>query len=161
LRFTYYTDKTVSQCMMALNERLHGTGRSGLEGWVEKGGNFSLSVSSTVAGRFNRTTRLQAKAERESGITTIKGYVSDGVAPRERVIIYGALILVGLLLMTAGALLPAVIAIGAAPLLHIPLTGDYKNSRVLLSEVHRTLKAKDTPPLAAKKSAPPRKSATR
>ena len=153
LRFTYYTEKTVSQCNSAINERLRSSSRLG--GWTEKSGSFSLEVSSPVTRWFTRTTRLQAKAERESGVTIIKGYVSDGVNPRERVVIFGALVLVGALLIAAQALLPALIAIAAGVLLNIPLTGDYNNSRVLLSEVQRTLKARATPPTAASKKASP------
>ena len=150
MRFTYYTEKTVSQCMLSLNERIHSSSK--LEGWTEKSGGFSLAASSAVAKRFNRTTRLQAKAERQGSVTIINGYVSDGVGPRERVVIMGALILVGaLLILAAKTLIPGVIALGVAPVLYIPLTGDYTNSRVLLSEVQRTLKAKDSPPIVVKK----------
>jgi hypothetical protein len=150
VRFTYYTEKTVSQCMLALNERIHSSSK--LEGWTEKSGSFSLAASSSVAKRFSRTTRLQAKAERQGSVTIINGYVSDGVGPRERIVIMGALILVGvLLILAAKTLLPGVIALGVAPMLYIPLTGDYANSRVLLSEIQRTLKAKDSPPVVVKK----------
>lgn len=150
MRFTYYTEKTVSQCMLALNERIHTSSK--LEGWTEKNGSFALAVSSSVAKRFSRTTRLQAKAERQGSITIVNGYVSDGVGPRERVVIMGALVLVGvLLILAAKTLLPGVIALGVAPMLYIPLSGDYANSRTLVSEVQRTLKAKDSPPIVVKK----------
>jgi hypothetical protein len=149
VRFTYYTEKTVSQCMLALNERIHSSNK--LEGWTEKNGSFALAASSKVAGRFNRTTQLQAKAERNGSVTIIKGYVSDGVGPRERVVIIVALVLVGLLLILAAkALLPGVVALAVGPILYIPLTGDYINSKLLLSEVGRTLKAKDSPPVVVK-----------
>jgi hypothetical protein len=149
LQFTYYTEKTVSQCMLAMNERLHGSNR--IQGWVDKGGSFSLSVTSPVMRWFRRTTRLQAKAERQGSVTIVKGYVSDGVGPRERLIIFGAMGLLAILLVAAGALLPALIVVAAAAFLNIPLTGDYNNSDVLLSEVQRTLKAKHTPPVVVKK----------
>jgi hypothetical protein len=151
LRFTYYTEKTIPQSMVAINERLHGSSRSGLEGWVEKSGSFSLAVSSQVARWFTRTTRLQAKAERQGSVTVVKGYVSDGVAPAGRIVIFGAMGLVAAMLIVAGALLPALIALAAAAFLNIPLTGDYNNSQVLVSEVQRALKAKDTPPVVVKK----------
>ena len=150
MRFTYYTEKTVSQCMVALNERIRSSSK--VEGWTEKNGSFSLAASSSVAKRFKRTTHLQAKAERQGSVTVINGYVSDGVGPRERLVIMGALILVGgVLIVAARTLIPGVIALGIAPVLYIPLTGDYTNSRVLLSEIQRTLKAKDSPPVVAKK----------
>jgi hypothetical protein len=136
--------------MLALNERIHSSSK--LEGWTEKSGSFSLAASSSVAKRFTRTTRLQAKAERQGSVTIINGYVSDGVGPRERVVIMGALVLVGvLLILAAKSLLPGVIALGIAPVLYIPLAGDYTNSHVLISEVQRTLKAKDSPPIVVKK----------
>ena len=149
MRFTYYTEKTVSQCMLALNERIHSSSK--LEGWTEKSGAFALAASCKVAGRFSRTTQLQAKAERQGSVTLIKGYVSDGVGPRERVLIIGALILVGLLLILAArSLFPGVIALVVAPVLYIPLSGDYTNSKLLLTEVQRALKAKTSPPVVVK-----------
>ncbi len=167
MQFTLYTEKTISQCMLALNERLHSGGRSGLAGWVEKSGSFSLTATSTVARSFKRTTRLSAKVERQGSVTIIKGYVSDGVAPRQQAIIFGALVLAGLLLTFAGGmLLPGAVAIAAAFILYIPLAGDYQNSETLMHEVQRTLKAKNTPPvvvkkvLVSKKSASPQKPAT-
>jgi len=152
LRFTYYTEKTISQCMLALNERIHSSSK--LEGWTEKSGSFALAASCKVARRFNRTTRLQAKAESQGRGTVIESYVSDGVGPRERVVIIGALVVVGVLLILASrTLLPGVIALIVAPVLYIPLTGDYNNSHILLSEMGRTLKAKNTPPVVVKKVA--------
>jgi hypothetical protein len=150
VRFTYYTEKTVSQCMLALNERIHTSSK--LEGWTEKNGGFSLASSSKVVKRFSRTTQLQAKAERQGSVTIIKGYVSDGVGPRERIVIIGALVLIGVFLIVAAkALIPGVITLAVAPVLYIPLAGDYTNSHVLVSEVQRTLKAKDSPPVVVKK----------
>lgn len=160
MQFTYYTEKTVAQCMSALNERLQQKGtasRPGLDGWVEKSGNFSLAVSSKVAKRFPRTTRLQGKAERLGGMTVIKGSVADGVTPREQIVIVGALALVGLFIISTGNLLPGLIAIAAGVALNIPLMGDYQNSQILTNEVQRTLKARTTPPAAVKKTAETRR----
>ena len=158
MRFTYYTEKTVSQCMMALNERIHTSNK--LEGWTEKSGGFALEASCKVARRFSRTTHLQAKAERQGSVTIVKGYVSDGVGPRERVVIIAALALVGLLLILgAKTLLPGVVAFAVGPLLYIPLTGDYINSKLLIGEVQRTLKAKDSPPMVTKKAPPTKRPA--
>ncbi|MBZ0282205.1 MAG: hypothetical protein K8L97_15800 [Anaerolineae bacterium] len=157
--FVYYTDKTVSQCMIALNERLQ-TKSAKLEGWVEKSGRFSLGVTTTVMRRFPRTTRLDARVERENGMTVIKGFVSDGVEPRQRAIIYGALVLAGVFIIISGSLLPGLLALIAPLPLNIPLEGDCNNSQILLSELQRTLKAKSTPPSPAKKAPTVRKPTT-
>jgi len=159
LNFVYYTDKTVSQCMIALNERLQ-TKSAKLEGWVEKSGRFSLGVTTTVMRRFPRTTRLEARVERENGITVIKGFVSDGVEPRQRAIIYGALVLAGVLIILSGSLLPGLLALVAPLPLNIPLEGDCNNSQILLGELQRTLRAKSTPPSPTKKAPTVRKPST-
>jgi len=152
LNFVYYSEKTVSQCMLALNERLHQkSGR--LDGWVEKSGNFSLSTSTTVLRRFKRSTRLQGHVEKENGITVVRGYVSHGADPQNRYIIYGILVLLGVLLALAGYLLFGLLLIGVILPLNIPLEGDYINSDTLTSEVQRTLKAKATLPAALRKTA--------
>lgn len=152
MRFVYYTEKTVSQSMIALNERLQAkSSRSSLDGWVEKSGNFALSTTSKVFGRFPRTTRLQGKVSRENGLTTIKGSVSEGVTPRDLAIILAALVLLGVFIILRGNLLPGLIVIIAGAALTIPLTGDHHNSQLLIGEVQRTLKARETPPAAIKR----------
>lgn len=144
MRFVLYTDMTVPQCMRALNERMQAKptkARPELQGWVEKKGAFSISLSSKVAGRFSRTTRLSAQAERESGVTIIRGYVSDGMSPvwlRVVMIIVG---IVALGLLASGDPMLAVVIVLFAGLAYIPLRGDYVNSDLLLIEVERTLKA--------------------
>lgn len=145
MQFVYYSEKTVSQCMIALNEKLHHKGGR-LDGWVEKNGRFSITISSVVWRRFSRTTHLNGRVEKENGITVIRGSVSDGADPRNRSIIYGILILVGVLLILSGNLIPGLLAATSPLLLNIPLEGDYNNSQALLNEVQRTLKAKPTPP---------------
>lgn len=144
MRFVLYTDKTVSQCMSALNERLHT--RSNLNGWVEKGGRFSLTLTSKVAQRFTRKTQLRAESKREGGVTVIRGDVPSGAPPRAQLVIYVALALVGIALFFSGNAILAIVTALAAAALYIPLTGDHYNSAVLVSEVQRTLKAKETPP---------------
>lgn len=154
LRFVLYTDKSVAQCMTALNARMQAkasSSRATLDGWVEKSGRFSLSTSCTVARRFTRTTHLRATATREEGCTVIRGYVPDGVSREGQAVIFGALLLVGLVLVASGNLLPAVMAVFATAALYIPLTGDRINSAVLMGEIQRTLGAKDTPPKKAAK----------
>jgi hypothetical protein len=157
LQFIYYSDRTVSQCMMALNERIHAKNGK-LDGWTEKSGNFALEFTSSVMRRFSRTTRLQAKAERENNITIIKGHVSEGIDPQRRAILYGLLVLAGVFIILQGSVLPGLIAVLAPILLNIPLEGDHNNSQVLLSEIQRTLKARGTPPTApTRKTSEPRK----
>jgi hypothetical protein len=147
VRFTYYSEKTVSQCMIALNERLHG---KKLEGWVEKNGSFALAVTSSVLGRFPRTTRLTGQAERLGSVTVIKGHVSEGVGPREQAIIVGGLGLIAAVLIFTGNLLAGIVALAVALVINVPLMGDYKNSQILMGEVRRSLGAKDTPPVVTK-----------
>ena len=151
MRFVLYTDKTVAQCMTALNSRMQAKG-SRLDGWVEKNGHFSLSTSCSVARRFWRRTHLRGTASREDGYTVIKGYVPDGVSRQGQMVIFGALLLIGVVLAASGNLLPAVIAVFATGALYIPLTGDRINSTVLMSEVQRTLGAKATPPRKASRA---------
>ena len=138
--------------MLALNERLHQ--KSGkLDGWVEKNGNFSISVKTTVLRRFSRSTRLNGHVEKENGVTVVRGYVSDGADPRNRYFIYGILLVLGIFQALAGYLLIGLIVIAVILPLNIPLEGDYINSDTLTGEVQRTLKAKASLPAALKKSA--------
>jgi hypothetical protein len=153
VQFRYYTEKTPSQCMLALNERLQARGAR-LEGWVEKNGRFSLAVSTTVMRRFKRTTRLSGVVERADGLTVIEGAVSDGADPRNRRFIYGALIVIGIVLVATKAFLPGLLLLASPLLLNIPLQGDYENSKTLTGEVQRTLKARSSLPAALKKAAP-------
>lgn len=150
MQFIYYSEKTVSQCMLALNERLHQkSGR--MDGWVEKNGNFSISVSTTVLRRFTRWTRLSGRVEKENGVTVVRGYVSDGADPKNRYIIYGILLVLGVALALAGYLLIGLVVAAVILPLNIPLEGDYINSKTLTGEVQRTLKAKASLPAALRK----------
>ncbi len=149
MRFVLYTDKSVSQCMTALNGRMQAKAsgsRGSLDGWVEKNGRFSLSTSCTIARRFRRRTHLRATVKRDEGYTVVRGYVPDGVSRQGQAVIYGALLLVAVVLVAGGYLLPAVIAVFATGALYIPLTGDRINSAILMGEVQRALGAKATPP---------------
>jgi hypothetical protein len=151
LQFVYYSEKTVSQCMLALNERLHQ--KSGkMDGWVEKNGNFSISVSTKVLRRFSRSTRLHGQVTKENGVTVVRGYVSNGADPQNRYIIFGILLVLGGLLALAGYFLIGLAIIALILPLNIPLEGDYINSDTLTSEVQRTLKAKASLPAALRKA---------
>lgn len=158
MHFEYYTEKTVSQCMLALNERLHQRGGK-LEGWVEKGGHFALVHHSTVMKRFTRSTRLTGHVEKGSGITVVRGFVPDGADPRNRAIIYGILVLIGVFLVLSGFTLPGLLAIAAPLPLNIPLEGNYNNSQYLIGEVQRTLKARPTLPPNLRKAIEAKKAA--
>jgi hypothetical protein len=125
---------------------------SRLDGWVEKNGRFSLSTSCSVARRFWRRTYLRATASREESYTVIKGYVPDGVSRQGQAVIFGALLIIGVVLAASGNLLPAVVAVFATGALYVPLTGDRINSTALLSEVQRTLGAKSTRPRKSAKA---------
>ncbi|MCC6804388.1 MAG: VirB3 family type IV secretion system protein [Anaerolineae bacterium] len=157
MRFVFYTEKTIPQCMTAINDRMQvkaTSTRPALDGWVEKGGAFALSLSSPVIGKFTRRTTLKAQAERESGITIIRGSVPGG-APREgQAIVFIALVLVALIIVSSGNILVGLLLLPVAAYLYIPLHGDYRNSDVLLDEVQKTLKAKLTPPKALQPAAP-------
>ncbi|MFQ3567112.1 MAG: hypothetical protein SNJ59_08925 [Aggregatilineales bacterium] len=160
MRFVLYTEKTVAQCMAAINERLHAratSARPRMDGWMDKNGSFSIGVQTKVLGRFNRRTYLVAKAERQSGVTTIKGTVADGASPREMLFVFAGLLLVALLLLGSESPLLGVIVFPVAALLYIPLRGDRVNREILLAEVKRILKARSTPP---KTKAPARRNAS-
>ena len=154
MRFVLFTNLTVSQCMKSLHERMDAKPtktRPELQGWIEKGGRFSVAVTTTVIGRFRRTTRLNATAARESGMTVIRGYVSDGVSPRWQRILFAVLVVATVLMVLSNQILlaAAVLVLGAA--MYIPMMGDYKNSDLLLIEVEKAFKASPYPPKSKKK----------
>ena len=146
MRFVLYTEKTVAQCMSAINDRLHAKTKGGYEGWVEKNGSFSIEVDNPVFGKFRRRTRLRARAERESGVTIIRGGVAGGASPQERLMILIAIGLIGILLGLAYNLAFLVVMIPVMPIVLFALKGDYDNAQILVREVQRTLSAKTTPP---------------
>jgi hypothetical protein len=153
VRAVYYTEKTVAQAVSALNERLGSRGGSrGVQGWAEKNGRFAISMTTTVAGRFSRTTQLSGKITRENGVTVCDVAVASGVAPRGRIAVFGLMGAVAVLLILAGSPLMAAAVVPLAALLYIPMKGDYENSAALLADVQRTLKARTTPPKPAAKA---------
>jgi hypothetical protein len=149
MQFELYSQMTIAQSMRAIAERMAAkptSTRPELDGWVEKSGTFSLAVTSKIGRYFSRTTRLSGTVERESGLTVIRGYVSDGVSPYWMRVLYGVLIVVTLGLLAAGEPLLALVALGGGLAAYIPLRGDYVNSDLLLIEIEKTLKASPTPP---------------
>ncbi len=154
MQFTLYTEQTIAQCLSALNERMHlkpTASRPALDGWLEKSGAFSLGVSSVVVGRFNRSTYLRGKLERQSGYTVIHGSVSGGASHRDKLVIFVTLALIAAALALRGSVTLALVVAPIAAALYIPLTGDHQNSETLIGELQKTLKARGTPPKAAKK----------
>lgn len=149
MRFVLYTDKTVSQCMKDLQERLEAKGtktRLEMDGWIQKGGDFSLAVTTKVANRFAKTTRLSGTVDRDKGVTVIEGYVSDGVSPYWLVILAVLLVVVCGVVFSIGERMLAIVIFVLGSATYIPLRGDYVNSDILLMEVEKTLKASPKPP---------------
>ena len=149
MRFVLYTEKTPAQALSALNARLQAresASRAGLDGWIEKSGGFALSVSSPVVGRFSRRTVMQGKIERENGVTLVRGDVASGVERQGQIIVFVALALLALILFLSGNVAPALLIIPLGAYLYIPMNGDLHNSTVLMNELQRTLKARQTPP---------------
>ncbi len=150
MHFVMYTDKSVAQAMRAINERLHAPGtkaRPQLDGWVEKNGRFAIGVTTPVHGRFPRKTFLHGQAEREGGVTIIRGNVSGGLPRDKQMLVIGMLVALALgLLVYGGNAIAAIFALAAAAVVTIPLQGDYDNSEYLLTELRKALKARLTPP---------------
>lgn len=159
MRFLLYTEKTPAQALTAINARMQAkesASRASLGGWVEKSGAFALSVSTPVIGRFHRRTVMRGKIERENGVTTVRGDVPSGVDKQGQIVVFVALGLLAVLLLTSGNAVPALAVIPLGAYLYIPMTGDHTNCDLLMGELQRTLKAKEKPP---KKSSEGRDSA--
>ena len=158
MRFTLYTEKTVAQCLTAINARMQAketATRPALDGWIDRNGEFALSVTRPVVGKFQRTTRLKGQIEREAGLTIVRGIVPGGSSPRERIVGLGALAVMGGLIALTGQPLLAMLLIPVAFWLYITMVGDYENGPLLLGEVQRALKARATPPKLAKNATAP------
>jgi len=135
--------------MSAIHNRMQAKGTSSrpeLDGYVDKSGRFSLSMSSKVMRHFHRRTRLRGHVKREDGVTVIRGFVPGGLSREGQAVIFGALVLVAGILLTQGSAIFALAVILAGAGLTIPLTGDYHNSAILFADIKRTLGAKETPP---------------
>ncbi len=156
MQFTLYTEQTIAQCLSALNERMYlkpTASRPALDGWLEKSGAFSLGVSSVVVGRFSRSTYMRGKLERQTGYTIIHGSVSGGASHKDKIVIFVALALIAVALILRGSVTLALVVAPIAAALYIPLTGDHQNSETLISELQKTLKARENPPKPVKKTA--------
>ena len=149
MHFVLYTSKTVSQCMRDMTERMQAKPtktRPELTGWIEKSGQFAIALTAPVIGPIKRTTRLKAAAERERGVTIIKGYVADGISPYWARILFVVMGVVVLFLFAAGRPELGLVTVVFSLIAYIPLRGDYVNGDRLLIEVEKTLKASPTPP---------------
>lgn len=157
MRFVLYTEKTVAQCLTAINARMQAketATRPAIDGWVEKGGAFSISTTTRVIGRFHRRTHLHARLERENGVTVIRGDVANGVDRQGQVLVFVALGLMFVILASGGNVVPALVLLPLAAYLYIPMKGDYINSDVLMTELQRLLKAKESPPKKSSEKKP-------
>jgi type IV secretory pathway VirB3-like protein len=149
VQFVLYTEKSIAQCLRELNERMQIKGtksRPEISGWIEKDGVFSIAVRTPVIARIHRTTHLNARMERDKGITVIRGYVSDGVSPYWTVVLAIVLLLVMAGFVYIDRLIYALLTLLFGLAAYIPMHGDYVNSDILLIEVERTLKASPRPP---------------
>jgi hypothetical protein len=151
-----YTDKTVPQTMSAINARLHVPGTKSkpqLDGWVDKNGKFAIGVITDLRWRFRRKTYLRGQARREQGVTIIRGTVPSGLSREGQLAIFGILLVIGLVTLTQGNAMLAIIAVVAGAAFYIPLHGDYVNSEILLGELQKTIKGRFTPPKQSKSTA--------
>lgn len=150
MRFTFYTTKTVKQCMSALKERMESPGtksRPALGGSVQKDGKFTLTLTAPTLGeRFPRTTKLRGTATRESGVTVLSGYVPTGVPRRRFFLVLGAAFVVAVIMLLNGDGLLGIVVALLGTTLYIPLVGDHQNQAVLVKELRRATNAKIKPP---------------
>lgn len=156
MHFILYTEKTVSESLRSITERLQTKGtasRPGLDGWIDKSGMFSISVSAPVIGNIPRRTNLRGKLERENGYTLVRGDVPSGATPAGIGAMLGGMGLIALVLLNSGNSLLAMVVIPVAAILFVIMRGDDKNSEYLLDELMKMLRAKETPPKVTTKRA--------
>lgn len=156
MHFILYTEKTVSESLRSITERLQTKGtasRPGLDGWIDKSGMFSISVSAPVIGNIPRRTNLRGKLERENGYTLVRGDVPSGATPAGIGAMLGGMGLVALILLNSGNSLLAMAVVPIAVILFVIMRGDDKNSEYLLDELMKMLRAKETPPKVTTKRA--------
>ncbi|MCK6579013.1 MAG: hypothetical protein L6Q98_13000 [Anaerolineae bacterium] len=148
MRLDLYTEKSIAESLSALNARLQakGSSRSNLEGWIEKSGTFAVSITTPVAGKFSRRTTLHGKLERRDGHTVVHIDVPSGANRQGIVLMIGAVALISIALMASSNVMLALALLPIAAYLYIPMRGDHDNSAALISDVQRTLKARNTPP---------------
>lgn len=148
MRFTFYTSKTLKECTSELSKRFQEKetkARPAISGEVNKEGDFLLTSSRKVW-FLNRQTRMNGHITRENNLTTVKGYVHEGVLPQQMYVIMGGGLLMATVFFLSGQGIGAIV-LGAISLLTYPFfVGDYYNSQYLLKELKKTLNTKDKPP---------------
>lgn len=148
MRFTLYTEKSLTDAVKTLSDRIQAkqNSKNGVRGNVAKNGEFSLWVSCKVAYMFKRTTTMNGKIGKEGGNTVIQGFVPDGMSPYWMTIsgVVWAVVCLGFLLI--GEPTPAILGVGVGLFAGFSLRGDYRNSESLLIDIEKTLKASPKPP---------------
>ncbi len=119
--------------------------RPALDGYIEKGGKFSLAITRKI-GIFPRRTRLRATVSRSSGITTIDGFVSGGAPPERVRVMLIAIAALGIMMLLNGNAVLSLMTLVVGVVLYVSLTADYNSSEKLLKAVRSSCKAKDKPP---------------
>lgn len=119
--------------------------RPALDGYIEKGGKFSLAITRKI-GIFPRRTRLRATVSRSSGITTIDGFVSGGAPPERVRVMLIAIAALGIMMLLNGNAVLSLLTLVVGVVLYVSLTADYNSSEKLLKAVRSSCKAKDKPP---------------
>ncbi len=149
MRFTLYTEKSVSDCTKTLIERIQAkqNSKNAIRGNVnQKTHEFTLQIGCKILFLFPRSTQMNGKISKEGGQTVIHGFVPDGMSPYWMFIsgVVLAVVCGGFLILGENAL--AVLGILAGFSAYVMLRGDYRNSEALLVEIERTLKASPQPP---------------
>lgn len=155
MNFILYSEKPTADCVKALSERIHQAEtatRPGLDGYVQKNGQFRLGLTSRVYDRIPHKTWMEGKIAKEGGVTVIRGQVPDGAPPDRQRWIVGLMPVAGLLLLLRGEALLAFLAVVGIGYVLVILRGNYFNGDRLLVEIEKTLKASPKPP---KTAAPP------
>ncbi len=147
MRFALETDKTPKQCVKAIQERFEQNPtktRPELKGFADKdSGRFSMSMETTVFGRFKRRTRLRGQAvKRGGGVTSISGFVPHGMDRTQLRIIAAFVVVLVLFMYLRGQLIYGIMILLAGGALAIPLWGDHLNHDHLLYELEKATGAK-------------------
>lgn len=110
-----------------------------------------MSISTTVAKRFSRMTKLQGTLEREDKVTVIRGNVPDGLSKEGQALVFGVMLVLGLIVLSRGNAILAILVVAVAAAMYVPFRGDYENSTILVKELRKILNAKDRPPKRSRK----------
>lgn len=147
--FTLYSEKSSSDCIKALTDRLHQSEtptRPGLDGFVDKKGKFRLGIEQMVYGRIRHKTWMEGQIVKEGSVSIIKGHIPEGAPPTRQRLIALVIPIASVMLLIRGEPLLAALAVVGIGYLLVMMRGDYFNSDRLLVEVEKTLKASPKPP---------------